>query len=119
MFNLTEEEFETMFTETLNNKVSEFLEYYADQMTEEIFEDLRVIRVNRIRKGKLQRRKKVSNKVGYKLQGNKLVKIKAAERKNRRISQRKAAKKRKAKSGITKRSMDKSLRKRAARGLDN
>lgn len=54
-------------------------------------------KVDRVRGGKIQRRKKVSGRAGYRLQGDKLVRMTTKERRNRKIAQKKAAKKRKAK----------------------
>lgn len=55
--------------------------------------------VNRVRKGRIQRRKKVSTRDQYTYRNGKLTRMSAQERRRRKISQRKAARKRKAKMG--------------------
>lgn len=44
----------------------------------------------RIRNGKIQRRKKISNVPGYTLRGGKMTKMSIAERRNRRLGQKRA-----------------------------
>lgn len=56
----------------------------------------KLVRV-RIRKGKVQRRKMVSSVKGFTIRGGKLVRMPQAERLKRRLSQRKAKFKRRAK----------------------
>lgn len=51
----------------------------------------------RIRNGKLQRRKKVSNVVGYAFRGNELIRMSASERRKRKMGARQGKIKRKAK----------------------
>ncbi len=51
----------------------------------------------RIRGGKVQRRKKVSNVQGYKLKGTRLVRMSTQERMHRKMAARKAKVKRRAK----------------------
>lgn len=76
----------------------------------------------RIRKGKIQRRKKVSNIKGYTFRKKgkgpaRLVKMTPQERRKRKIGQRRGKIKRKAKLSRTKQKMKRSLRKRRALGL--
>lgn len=59
----------------------------------------------RIRRGKIQRRKKVSNIKGYTFRGGRMIKMSPRERRNRRISQRRGKIKRRSK-------MTRSLQKR-------
>jgi len=53
------------------------------------------LRTNRVRAGKLQRRKLVSLRPGYRVQAGKLVRMTQQERMRRHLSQVKAARKRK------------------------
>lgn len=55
------------------------------------------IRYDRVRGGKIQRKKFKSAKAGYKISGNKLVRIAPAEKRKRAISAKKASRKRAAK----------------------
>jgi hypothetical protein len=77
---------------------------------------LKLIRA-RIRKGKVQRRKKVSAVKGFRLKGGKLKRMTASERRKRKMGARKAKFKRKAKASRIKVALRKSLRKRKAMGL--
>jgi hypothetical protein len=76
----------------------------------------------RIRKGKVQRRKKVSNLPGYtfrKAKGGsaKFTKMTVKERRDRRMGQRRGKIRRRAKRAIAKQRFERSLRKRKALGL--
>jgi hypothetical protein len=71
----------------------------------------------RIRGGKIQRRKKVSNVAGYKLQGGQLTRMSAAERRKRKLGARRAKIKRKSKMSRTLMKRRRSLMKRKAMGL--
>ena len=71
----------------------------------------------RIRGGKVQRRKVVSAVKGYTMRSGKLTRMTSAERLKRKISQRKAKVKRKAKAARALMKRKRSLRKRAALGL--
>lgn len=51
----------------------------------------------RIRKGKVERRKRISNVPGMKLSGGKLVRMSASERRKRKLGARKGSRKRKTK----------------------
>lgn len=57
---------------------------------------IRIVRV-RVRKGKVQRRKKVSNVKGFTMRGGKLTRMSVSERRNRRLGNRRSKFKRKAK----------------------
>lgn len=57
---------------------------------------IKIVKV-RIRGGKIQRRKKVSNVKGYKLKGTTLVRMSSQERMHRKMAARKAKVKRRAK----------------------
>jgi hypothetical protein len=71
----------------------------------------------RIRKGKIQRRKKLSAVKGFRLKGGKLKRMTAGERRKRKMGARRAKFKRKAKASRIKFALRKSLRRRKAMGL--
>lgn len=71
----------------------------------------------RIRGGKVQRRKKVSNVPGYTLRGGGLKRMSASERRNRRLGQRRGKIKRKMKLSRTLVKRQRSLRKRQSLGI--
>lgn len=70
----------------------------------------------RVRGGKIQRRKKVSNVKGYTVRGKKLVKMSPKERLDRKRGARKAAMKSKAKRARALLKRKRSLQKRKAAG---
>ena len=74
---------------------------------------VKVVRA-RVRGGKVQSRKKVSNVKGYTIRGGRLVKMKPAERMRRKRAARKAKVKRKAKLARALIKRKRSLRKRAS-----
>lgn len=86
-----------------------------------VAQDLNEARVKivkaRVRGGKIQRRKKVSNVKGYTIRGGRLIKMSPAERMRRKRSARKAKVKRKAKMARALIKRKRSLRKRASLGL--
>lgn len=71
----------------------------------------------RIRKGKIQRRKKLSAVKGFRLKGGKLKRMTAGEKRKRKMGARRAKFKRKAKASRIKFALRKSLRRRKAMGL--
>lgn len=77
---------------------------------------MKVVRA-RVRGGKVQRRKRLSAVKGYTVRGGKLVRMSSAERLRRRISQRKAKIKRRAKLARALIKRKRSLRKRKSLGL--
>lgn len=88
-------------------------ELFEDEISEATFK-----RTNRVRGGKVQRRKKVSAKDGYKVdKDGKVVRMSASERLKRKRGARKASKKRKSKKSQIARKTKKSMRLRKARGL--
>lgn len=91
---------------------------YEEAEEDEELDEASFKRVNRIRGGKVQRKKKVATKPGYTVRGGKVVKMKASERLKRSRAQKKGARKRKAKKAVSNRKRAKSLKKRKARGLD-
>lgn len=77
----------------------------------------KIVRV-RIRKGKIQRRKKVATQKGYTFRGGKLIRMSPQERRNRRISQRRGRLKRRGKINRALRKTKRSMRRRKALGAD-
>ena len=73
----------------------------------------------RVRKGKIQRRRKFSTVKGYTVRGGKMTRMMPAERRHRHIASIKSKFKRKAKLVITLRKRRISLRKRRSVGLWN
>jgi hypothetical protein len=71
----------------------------------------------RVRKGKVQRRKKFSNAPGYTIRGGRLVRMSSIERMHRKRGARRAKFKIKAKRNQILRKRKISLRKRRAMGL--
>ena len=71
----------------------------------------------RIRNGKLQRRKKVSNVAGYAFRDGKLTRMSASERRKRKMGARRGKIKRKAKLAATIRKRKRSMLKRKRMGF--
>jgi hypothetical protein len=71
----------------------------------------------RIRNGKVQRRKKVSNVKGYTMRGGKLTRMTPAERRRRKLGQKRGKIKRRAKMSRTRQKRKVALRKRKMLGL--
>ena len=86
-------------------------------LSKEELDEARFVKVNRVRAGVVQRRKVVSLTPGYKVLGGKLVRMSSQEKMHRRISQRKAARKRAPKLALILRKRTRSLRKRTSAGL--
>jgi hypothetical protein len=76
----------------------------------------KVVRV-RIRKGKVQRRVKLSAVAGYTIRGGKMTRMTSQERRHRKMAARKAVRKRKAHMSQSIRKRKISLRRRKAFGL--
>ena len=93
----------------------------ADVFSEETEEQLDEARIKiikaRIRGGQIQRRKKISNVPGMTIRGGKLKRMSPAERRRRKMGQRKGKLKRRAKMSRTLMKRQRSLRKRKALGL--
>jgi hypothetical protein len=77
---------------------------------------MKLVRV-RIRKGKVQRRKKLSAIPGYTMRGGKLTRMLPAERRHRKMAARRSKFKRRAKLGQALRKRKMSLRRRSSMGL--
>ena len=107
--------------ERLNEIVAEKIEFLKLHIALEEAEKLDEARVKivkaRVRGGKIQRRKKVSNVKGYTIRGGKLTRMSPQERLRRKQSARKAKVKRKAKMARAVIKRKRSLRKRASIGL--
>ena len=104
-------------TRTPDEWVHEQLERVFESVLSEA--DQRAIKiVNRIRKGKVQRKKKISGKKGFRLKGNRLVKISSREGLKRRLGAKRGSIKRKAKKAIIKRKRRISIKKRKRLGFD-
>jgi len=71
----------------------------------------------RIRGGKIQRRKKVSNVAGYTFRGGRLKRLSVTERRNRRMGQRRGKIKRRAKLSRSLIKRKRSMRRRISIGL--
>lgn len=101
------------------NNVNEEIEDQIDQwVNEEIIDEasrFKIVRV-RVRRGKIERRKKVSTIKGYTFRGGKIVRMSAVEKKNRRMGQRRGKIKRRAKIKKIILKRKKSLRKLKAAG---
>jgi hypothetical protein len=92
-----------------------------NEVLEEDEEDLSEARINivkaRIRGGKIQRRKKVSNVPGMTLRGGKLTRMSPTERRKRKLGARKAARKSRGKKSQMLRKRKLSLMKRSRLGV--
>jgi hypothetical protein len=77
---------------------------------------MKLVRV-RIRKGKVQRRKKLSAVKGYTMRGGKMVRMSPMERRHRKMAARRSKFKRRAKLGQALRKRKMSLRRRNSMGL--
>jgi hypothetical protein len=65
------------------------------EFIKEDLDEANLAKVNRIRGGKVQRRRLVSMRPGYRVQAGKLIRMTSTERRNRHLAQVKAARKRK------------------------
>jgi hypothetical protein len=65
------------------------------EFIKEDLDEANLQKVNRIRGGKVQRRKLISARAGYRVQAGKLIRMTSMERRNRHLAQIKAARKRK------------------------
>lgn len=112
--------FATESTE-INNRLDEILAEKLEFLKMHVAVELDEARIKiikaRVRGGKVQRRKKVSNVKGYTLRGGKLTRMSNRERMKRKLSQRKGKLKRKAKMARALMKRKRSLRKRASLGL--
>lgn len=92
--------------------------YVEECEDEEILDEARIAIVKaRIRGGKIQRRKKVSNVVGMTMRGGKLTRMSPTERRKRKMGARKAARKARGKRSQMMRKRKLSLMKRKRLGI--
>lgn len=98
-----------IFMETIAGDMIQCLQENVENLTEARF---RV--VNRVRAGKVQRRKKISNVKGYRFQDGRLVRMSPQEKMKRIRGQRKAKIKRKAKMARSLQRRKVSIRRRSA-----
>jgi len=106
------------WTQSKITKAADYLNAVADYMSEEELHEARIAIVKaRIRGGKIQRRKKVSNVPGFTLRGGQLTRMSAAERRRRKLGAKKAARKSKMKKTQTLRKSKMSLMKRQRLGI--
>ena len=77
---------------------------------------MKLVRV-RIRKGKVQRRRKVSGVKGFTFRGGRMIRMSPMERRNRKMAARRSKFKRRAKLGQALRKRKMSLRRRSSMGL--
>jgi hypothetical protein len=110
------------FRNIMEKKMSEMKKQLAAKMCEEETEQLdeapRVAIVKaRIRGGKIQRRKRVSNVAGFTMRAGKLTRMSASERRKRKLGARKAARKSRTKRNQMLRKRRMSLMKRSRLGL--
>lgn len=80
-------------------------------------DEAKLVRVNRVRNGKIQKRVATTPTPGYKIEDGKLEKMSYQEIRHRKLSQIKAARKRKTKIAQSLRKRAFSLRRRKALGL--
>ena len=90
----------------------------ATMKEDETLDEARIkIHKARVRGGKVQRRKRVSDVEGYKLHDGKLKRMSPAERRRRKLGQKRGKLKRRSKMRMTLMKRKRSLRKRASIGL--
>lgn len=110
---------ESLF-EKISNKIDFKLKESVQALREFVLDDAiteqRFKIVNRIRNGKVQRRRKVSTNAGYRFQDGRLVRITAREKMNRKRGQRRGSIKRKSKISRALRKRKISIRKRGTLG---
>ena len=106
------------WTQSKITKAADYLNSVADYMSEEELHEARIAIVKaRIRGGKIQRRKKVSNVPGFTLRGGQLTRMSAAERRRRKLGAKKAARKSRMKKTQILRKRKMSLMKRQRLGI--
>lgn len=112
-----EEELVSYLKKVYNKSDKQIEKDVKNLLSEESIDEARLKKVNRVRGGKVQRRKKVSGKKGYTYKGGKLQRMSTKERKRRSLGAKKAARKRRSKKTSIRRSTKKSLRLRKRKGL--
>lgn len=116
-------EIEDKLKKLVNEKLNQFKLRLTAEMYEVVTEGnvLRMGRTKlvkvRVRKGKIQRRKKLSAIKGYTIRGGKMTRMTPMERRHRKMAARRSKFKRRAKLRQSLRKRRMSLRKRTAMGL--
>jgi hypothetical protein len=106
------------WTQSKITKAADYMTSVSDYMDGEKLDEARVAIIKaRIRGGKIQRRKKVSNVPGFTLRGGKLTRMSASERRRRKLGARIAARKTKQKQSQSLRKRRLSLMKRSRLGI--
>ena len=91
---------------------------FVSESVDEVISEARIKIIKlRIRNGKVQRRKKISNIGGYTFRGGALKRMSVTERRNRRMGQRRGKIKRRAEKARIRVKMTRSLRRRKSLGL--
>lgn len=121
-FSILNEEKKKMIAATLteeeDNKVTSLSEETENRVTLKVVSEARVRIIKaRIRNGKVQRRKKVSNVAGFTLRSGKLTRMSPAERRRRKLGAKRGKIKRRAKMTRTLIKRQRSLRRRKSMGL--
>jgi hypothetical protein len=106
------------WTQSKITKAADYMNAVADYMSEEELHEARIQLVKaRIRGGKIQRRKKVSNVPGFTMRGGQLTRMSASERRRRKLGAKKAARKSRTKKTQMLRKRRMSLMKRKRLGI--
>lgn len=87
------------------------------EFIKEDLDEANLAKVNRIRGGKVQRRKLISMRPGYRVQAGKLIRMTSIERRKRHLAQVKAARKRKPMIARILRKRAVSLKRRKSAGI--
>lgn len=101
-----------IISERIEHKLNEVLDEIRAVESDQAINEQRFKIINRVRGGKVQRRRKVSTTPGYRFQDGRLVRISAREKLNRKRGQRRGSIKRKAKLSGALRRRKISIRKR-------
>jgi hypothetical protein len=108
----------------IKNLVEEKVNQIKVRLTDELLGEGNVLKMGRtklirvrVRKGKVQRRKKFSAVKGYTIRGGKLTRMMPTELRNRKVASRRSKFKRRSKLNVSLRKRRTSLRKRRALGL--
>ena len=103
------------FMEGIEKKLTESMEQLIESSRDGILAEAgnRINIDNRVRGGKVQRRKRVSGRDGYTVRDGKLTRMSPEERRNRHRSQVKGARKRRGKNAQANRNRKISMRKRS------
>jgi hypothetical protein len=106
------------WTQSKITKAADYMTSVSDYMDGEKLDEARIAIIKaRIRGGKVQRRKRVSNVPGFTLRGGKLTRMSASERRRRKLGARVAARKTRQKHSQSLRKRKLSLMKRSRLGI--